>query len=142
MQYFKGYTSGLGVSGLQSYLVSTTQRCEDLKRHVDLVWTKADGQIREVAAGQPVTVLAATMYIVSTGYMKMSNPRCDQQATFTPIVGHQYKVISYAPLGQECRLEVVDQAANSPPSDLVVESGDKCLRAFNRERELNKNSRR
>lgn len=142
LQFFKGYQSRLMVSGSQSYFVSTTTRCEDLRLGASLLWTEKDGKVGQVAAGQPITVLAATVYYVSTGYMEVSNPSCYRRATFTPVAGHQYRVISNAPLSAECDVRVTDLATNQTPADLVVQDGAKCLRDFQREQELNKSSGR
>lgn len=138
LQFYKGYKSGFGVSGIQNYFVSTTSRCEDLRLAATLLWTRPDGQTSAAPVDQPVLVFAATQYIVSTGGYGLSNPQCHSRATFTPTAGHVYKVTAPALLGGDCRVEVVDQATGASPSDLAVEDGAACLRVLQREEALNK----
>lgn len=138
LQFNKGYTSRPMVTGTQSYFVSMTPRCEDLKVAANLLWTSPDGPVRQVAANQPITIMAATLYYVNSGYMQLSHPSCQRRATFTPVAGRQYTVVSRAPMGEECDLEVVDQSTNRPPADLAVEDGATCLRVYQRELALQK----
>lgn len=138
LKFSKGYTSRPMVTGTQSYLVSMTPRCEDLKAAADLLWTSPDATVRRIGANQPVTILAATLYYVNAGYMQLTHPSCQRRGTFTPLAGHEYTVVSRAPMGEECNLEVVDQSTNRPPADLTVEDGATCLRVYQRELALRK----
>jgi hypothetical protein len=138
LKFSKGYDSSYGITGTQSYLVTTSPKCEDLKVAAKLLWTTSDQKVSKVQADKPTIVLAATLYYVSTGGLGLVAPRCDKRATFTPGAGHRYAIVSHAQVATECHLEVIDEATNGPPPDLVVADGAACLRAYQRESELGK----
>ena len=64
LKFTKGYNDHYGVSGVQTYLVSKTPRCEDLVSAGSMLWTTTDERVSKVAANQRIVVLASTLYYV------------------------------------------------------------------------------
>jgi hypothetical protein len=136
LSFVRGARDGFGYSSLQDLLISDTGRCEDLKLAANIVWTTPKEKSVVVYSDRQLTILASTLWVVSTGYAQTSMPTCHKYAKFTPKSGASYVIKLASPLAQDCILSVIDNTTGIPPSDLLVQDGATCLRDFRRAMEI------
>lgn len=123
----KGYKSGLGFVGNQTYQLSRNGECKDLETVATMLWTTPNQTTLKTAAGHRIVLLATTMYITSAptpglqGPVEMNAKACDGAVRFQAEDGHSYDVTQQAPFaGPGCTMQVLDKATGQPPADLEV----------------------
>lgn len=119
LEFEKGYTTGANAveATVQEYSLSTDGQCGSREETATFTWVTGAAMRRRAAADQKLYVSAVTTYYASG--MRVAGT-CSAWATFTPEVGHTYRVVQREQRLGVCEVEVVDQQLGRAPADLVI----------------------
>lgn len=136
LSFSAGYTSSVGVTGMQTYMLGEEERCESLKRGLKFLWTTPKTQSLKAVADKEMIVSAITRYIIlgNVGYAPGGftidvdeSVFCQSAIKFIPKPGRTYKVRQVAPPATGCAMTVVDDATNEAPPTFKVLHEMQCV---------------
>lgn len=132
--FTKGYETIVRGPGSQEYVLFDNPNCDDAHRAAVFAYMRK-GKVRSIPleSGRKRFITATTSYFITTNITPAGNGAiytmggvpCSETVSFTPAAGRSYTVSQWATLGK-CKLNILDDATQSAPSDLAKETNIQC----------------